>query len=68
MGIQYCGTNRKQVEVKGLIILMMKPFLENALFKIESSLLFDEKQIQISLKKVTHKLLRFQETFVLPSR
>jgi hypothetical protein len=49
MGSQYCRTNRETSRsTKAFILDDETIFLENALFKIESSLLFDENKFKIS--------------------
>jgi acetolactate synthase-1/3 small subunit len=65
MGSKYCRSNRKQIEViKTFIILMKKrSFLENAIFKIDSALLFDEKQIQNIIKESNSEIVTVSRDF-----
>jgi hypothetical protein len=63
MGSKYCRSNRKQIEVRLLSYWWRNDLLENAIFKIDSALLFDEKQIQNIIKESNSEIVTVSRDF-----
>jgi acetolactate synthase-1/3 small subunit len=64
MGSKYCRSNRKRLKSLRLLSYWWRnDLLENAIFKIDSALLFDEKQIQNIIKESNSEIVTVSRDF-----